>query len=229
MKNFKFLVYILGFWFLISNFLGCATAPYQPPAMVGIPRPIGGIYHEVHPGDTVWRISKTYGVDINEIIKFNNLSVATKISPGQRLFIPGAKTALPITSEKIKLHETDLFIWPSEGKIISYFGQENYGTRNKGIDIETAEGSKIAASKSGKVVFCSDRLKGLGKTIIIDHVDGFSTLYARNSKNLVKVGDSVRQNQVIAMAGSTGRGIASYLHFEIRRRQKPQNPLYYLP
>jgi len=220
---------VFPFAFFLLPFLGCATAPYQPPSIVGIPKPIGGIYHEVHQGDTLWRIAQVYGMDVTDIVKANNIPNSAKINAGQRLFIPGAKTPHTVTAEKTALYEKDLFIWPLSGDCVSYFSQETYGARNKGIDIKAKEGGDVVASKGGKVVFCSNKVKGLGRVIIIDHLDGFSTVYARNSQNLVKVGDRVEQNQVIAKAGSTGRGATQYLHFEIRRRHKSQNPLYYLP
>lgn len=213
---------------MIFNTFGCATAPYQQP-IVGIPKLIGGIYHEVQKGDTLWRIAKTYDIDLSHIVKINNISDATKISPGQRLFIPGAKNPLLVTSEKTKLYEKDYFIWPIQGEVISFFGEKVYGAKNKGIDIRTHQGDKIFASKKGEVVFCSERFKGHGNIIIVDHLDGFFTVYSRSLQNLVKAGDLVEQNKVIALAGSTGRGKAAYLHFEIRKRGKPQNPLYYLP
>jgi len=125
--------------------------------------------------------------------------------------------------------QKEFFAWPLNGEIISYFGQKSYGTGNKGIDIKASAGVSVLASKGGRVIYCSDNLKGHGHTIIIDHKDGFSTIYSRGSKNLVKAGDVVSQNQVIALAGSTGRGSGTYLHFEIRKEGKPQNPIYYLP
>lgn len=219
---------ILPFAFLVFTLIGCATVPYQGPPTVEIPKITAGIYHEVHRGDTLWRIAKTYGIDLSDIVRANRLSDATKISPGQQIFIPGAKTALTVTSEKLRLYEKDYFIWPVEGEIISFFGQKSYGVRNKGIDIKAHNEDKIFASKGGKVVFCSDHFKGHGNIVIIDHLDGFFTVYSKNSQNLVKVGDSVEQNQIIALAGSKDRQ-GAYLHFEIRRYGRPQNPLYYLP
>jgi len=194
-----------------------------------VPRPVSGIYHDVQKGDTLWRIAKTYGIEITDIVRANNISDETKISPGQKILIPGAKTQIPVTIEKAKLYEKDYFSWPLDGEILSYFGQKTYGARNKGIDIKARGGERVLASKGGRVVFCSEHFKGYGNIIIMDHFDGFFTVYSRNSQNLVKAGDSVEQNQAIALAGSTGRGEAASLHFEIRRNGRPQNPLYYLP
>ena len=72
-------------------------------------------------------------------------------------------------------------------------------------------------------------MKGYGKIIIIDHGDGYQSVYAYNSLNLVKNGDYVKQNQVIAKAGKGGRAVTPSLHFEIRKKDKPRNPFHYLP
>jgi murein DD-endopeptidase MepM/ murein hydrolase activator NlpD len=77
-------------------------------------------------------------------------------------------------------------------------------------------------------VFVSQALKGFGKTLIIDHNDGYETVYAYNSELLIKQGDSVRQNDCIARVGSSGRASGPMLHFEIRKGGQPQNPLSYL-
>ncbi|MDD5449274.1 MAG: M23 family metallopeptidase [Candidatus Omnitrophica bacterium] len=189
----------------------------------------GGVYHEVQKGDTLWRIAKTYDIDLSYIIKMNNISDATKISPGDRLFIPGAKEPLKVTTDKISLFEKDYFIWPLQGDIISFFGENAYGAKNKGIDIRARRGTKVFAAKKGEVVYAGERFSGQGNIIVIDHHDGFFTVYSRNSENLVKTGEIVDHNKAIALAGSTGRGETAYLHFEIRKYGKPQNPLYYLP
>jgi murein DD-endopeptidase MepM/ murein hydrolase activator NlpD len=81
---------------------------------------------------------------------------------------------------------------------------------------------------SGRVIFSEDKVRGFGKTVIIDHGDGIQTVYSHNSEILVKIGEDVRQGKPVAKVGSGGRGNSPYLHFEIRKRHKPQNPFYYL-
>ena len=101
--------------------------------------------------------------------------------------------------------------------------------KQKGINIRGRQGEKVIAARSGRVSFCSDYVKGYGKLIIIDHSDKFQTIYAHNSRNLVKQGDEVKQGTVIAKVGSTGRVSTPQLHFEIRKDSCPTNPFYYLP
>lgn len=209
---------------------GCATAPraYAPPK---IERPqVPGIQHKVEKGQTLWRIAKFYDINIDDIVKANRIPDAAQISVGQLLFIPNTTSARPPKIQPLRqAFEKSDFIWPVRGKVVSFFGAKKGAVLNKGIDISVREGLDVAASRSGKVVFCDSKLKGYGNTIIIDHLDGFSTLYAYNSVSLVKVNDHVKQGQVIANAGASGRASKPCLHFEIRKSDKPQNPFYYLP
>jgi murein DD-endopeptidase MepM/ murein hydrolase activator NlpD len=196
-----------------------------------IPKPhMQGIYHTVLKGETLWRIVKAYGVDIDEIVKINRIEDPSRIESGQAIFIPGAKKSIkkefiityPEKSERG-------YMWPIKGKIVSYYGSKINNVSNKGIDIEAKEGEAIRASRSGKIVFCDEKVKGLGKTVIIEHNNGYSTLYAHNSDILVACGEYVKQGEAIARAGSSGRAKRPVLHFQIRKGHKPQNPFYYLP
>lgn len=85
--NFKATLTVLFFVLFLA---GCATVPRQPPMA-----PAQGIYHIVGSGQTLYRIAKTYNVDINEIMRLNRIADSTQIGVGQQLFIPGAKAPLP--------------------------------------------------------------------------------------------------------------------------------------
>ena len=120
-------------------------------------------------------------------------------------------------------------MWPVRGTLITPFGAVADKIISKGIDIKAPEGAGVRASRSGKVVYRDQYLKGFGKTVILDHGDNYETVYSYNSDILVNVGDQVAQNTVIAKVGRTGRAKEATLHFEIRRDGEPQNPFYYLP
>ena len=137
-------------------------------------------------------------------------------------FAQGSFLAGPVFPEK------GLFTWPARGYIITPYGAKIDRVLNKGIDIKVEEGSNIRAARSGRVVYCDARQKGFGKTVIIDHGNGYQTVYAFNSEILVKTGDAVGQNDAIARSGSTGRAAEPSLHFEIRKNGMPQNPIVYL-
>ena len=208
---------------IITFFLsGCATTSHIPTD-VGR-HSLDGTYHEVRRGETLWNISKIYNINLERIIKSNRLPNASKIEVGQLIFIPGASAT--DYSETAKLES---FVWPARGKVVSYYGALRNMVKNKGIDIEVRNLSSVVASRSGKVSFVSDNLEGYGKTIIVDHPGAFQTVYAYNAENLVRVNDSVKQGSVIAKAGKSGRADKPTLHFEIRKKHKPQNPFYYLP
>ena len=121
------------------------------------------------------------------------------------------------------------FVWPVRGRVISIFGTRRRGTVNKGIDIQAQPGEEVVAARAGQVSFVHESLPGFGKTIIIEHGGGFASVYAYVSEIFVRQGEQVAQRQQIARVGSTGRTEVPALHFEIRREQKPQNPLRYLP
>lgn len=193
-------------------------------------RPVG-VYHEVKRGDTIWKISKLYDIDVKDIVRANKLPDATKINVGQKLFIPNyeEKKEQNIYARRTSRISSDSFAWPVAGKVISYFGSKKGLVANKGIDIEAREGSSVVASDNGVVSFIDENMKGLGKTIIVDHENGFSTVYAHNSEIVVEVGRRVKRNQLIAKVGETGRATRPCLHFQIRKGHEPQNPFYYLP
>lgn len=225
MRHHKLLIFLLVF--IVA---GCAPLPVikEPKEVLPAPKR-GGVYHKVAKGETLWRISRNYGVDIEAIVESNGLSDARLIKAGQQIFIPtGAVRSAPKV-EPSPVYSKEDFIWPVKGKVISYFGEKKDSTPNKGIDIQARDGMTVAASRSGRVIFSEDKVRGFGKTVIIDHGDGIQTVYSHNSEILARVGEDVRQAQPISKVGSTGRGNSPYLHFEIRKRHKPQNPFHYLP
>lgn len=126
---------------------------------------------------------------------------------------------------------TGTIAWPVRGKIIRSFGQEtkDYNTSviSNGIDIAVAQNTPVAAADNGTVVF-ADRYGGQGKMIIINHNNGFFTVYAYCSELLVGNGASVKKGQTIAKSGMTGSASEPSLHFEVRKDGKAVNPMSYL-
>ncbi|HOV16284.1 MAG TPA: peptidoglycan DD-metalloendopeptidase family protein [Candidatus Cloacimonadota bacterium] len=121
--------------------------------------------------------------------------------------------------------------WPVKGKIIRDFGEESRGNNtsviSNGIDIAVPEGTSVKCIEDGEVVF-SERYGGQGKLIIVDHKNGFFSVYAYNSELLVSKGASVKKGQVIAKSGKTGSAQQPSLHFELRKDGRAVNPLNYL-
>ncbi len=229
---------------LTAGLAGCTQyIEPEPPAVSVSSNLSGGVYHRVARGETLWRISNQYGVSLEELVRANRISDAKQIEVGQRLWIPQEPSRLqpaspPATSALANAGGSAVyrsrpgpegFVWPVEGKVISVFGMRRGNAVNKGIDIQASTGSEVVAARSGQVNFVHESLPGFGKTIILDHGDGFATVYAYVSQILVRKGEEVTQRQVIARVGSSGRADGPALHFEIRKHQKPQNPFYYLP
>jgi murein DD-endopeptidase MepM/ murein hydrolase activator NlpD len=199
-----------------------------------------GVYHVVERHQTLYRICKTYGVDIKEVTSLNGITDPSKIQTGQRIFIPGAKKVLkveiyiddvvaePSEKEREKVaYKKPNFIWPVEGKITDAFN-DTESKRHQGIDIPSPLGTPIKASSSGTVIYSSNTIKGYGNLIILRHSEEFVTVYAHNQMNLVEEGSWVERGQTIGKVGQTGRATGPHLHFEIRRNNKGVDPLLFL-
>ncbi len=116
--------------------------------------------------------------------------------------------------------------WPAEGPLIARF--QSNGSLNKGIDIAGNLGQPVKAAADGAVVYAGRGLIGYGEMLIIKHDETYLSAYAHNSRLLVSEGDSVKAGQTVAEMGSSGTDRVK-LHFEIRRRGQPVDPLNYLP
>jgi septal ring factor EnvC (AmiA/AmiB activator) len=131
-----------------------------------------------------------------------------------------------------KLPSLGSFLWPAKGKVVSFFGRQKHPTfdtyvNKKGIEIKAREGSPIRSVSAGKVVY-ADWLKGYGLVVIVDHTNGFYSLYAHASKLLVAEGNGVTMGQMIGHTGETGVTEDDTLYFELRKGTTPIDPLKWL-
>lgn len=126
-------------------------------------------------------------------------------------------------SDMLASHSVAVWIWPTTGKLLSFFSKNS-----KGVKISGQAGQPILASAAGEVVYSGHGLRGYGNLIIIKHNNIFLSAYAHNSRLLVKEGDAVAGGQKIAEMGNTDTDMTQ-LHFEIRKHGKPVDPLEYLP
>ena len=117
-------------------------------------------------------------------------------------------------------------IWPTAGRITARFGSRRKvgKLRWQGVRISTREGTGVRAISHGRVAF-SDWLRGFGLLTIIDHGDGYMSLYGGNQSLYKEVGDWVEAGEVIAAVGNSGGNEKHALYFEIRHNGKPINPL----
>ena len=117
-------------------------------------------------------------------------------------------------------------IWPLKGRITSVYGWRR-GRHHDGVDIAARIGKPILAAANGIVVFSGWR-SGYGRMVVIQHNRWLKTVYGHTSKNYVRRGQKIKQGEVIALVGSTGRSTGPHLHFEVRNAQGAQNPMRYL-
>ena len=228
------LILLTGFW--AGGCVGSSGGTVVEPR----PRP-RGVYHTVRRHQTLWRICKTYGVDMGEVARINGIRDVNEIKAGQRILIPGAEKVLhveiriedigpavrkPTTVKLAKIKGR--FVWPVKGQIMKRFGWSQ-GMRHDGIDVAAPWGTTVKSADSGTVIYSGNEIKGYGNIIIIKHGPVFSSVYGHNSQNLVREGDRVQKGQAIARVGKTGRTKGSHLHFEIRNHNKPIDPLLVLP
>lgn len=178
--------------------------------------------HKVQAGETLWSISRKYNVEYKELVEFNGITDPNRISVGMEVKIPGKGGSVTAAN----LNQLVRFVWPAKGRITSPFGPR-WGKMHEGIDIGLPIGSSVTAAASGRVV-TSGNMNGYGLVVIIEHADGYRTVYGHNSKLLVSVGDEVQQGQLIALSGNTGRSTGPHLHFEVQKNGQPTDPMKFL-
>jgi murein DD-endopeptidase MepM/ murein hydrolase activator NlpD len=207
-------------------------------------------YYEVAPGDSLAKIAAQYQVPADQIEKHNHDVLSDGLKPGVKLYIPfesdprwdapaapemaGEDTAgrgLASEAPAYDVAPAD-FGWPVSGSITSGFGRRALHGRaaraHEGIDIAARRGTPVRASRSGHVIYASNKISGYGNMVIVKHADNYSTVYAHLSKFNVKKGQFVTRGQKLGAVGKTGRAYGYHLHFEIRRDRDPVNPLLYL-
>lgn len=205
----------------------------KPGQTLKIP-PVTGVIHKVVAGETVYSIAKKYGVDAQNIVNFiwNDFADPDTfaLNAGQTLIVPGgvirpeaAPASRFIASIQAGTRGSSNFIWPTSGGITQY--PVSY---HMALDIANPAAPAVIAADSGTVVFAGCINWGYGCHVIIDHGNGYQTLYGHLSQYTVEAGDSVSQGSQIGVMGSTGRSTGTHLHFEVRSGGALLNPLNFL-
>jgi len=180
----------------------------------------------VKKGDTLSSLAAKYDVSVEALMMANQDKDPDKLEVGDVLIIPGdqedgiAVMGTPSRGYSISI---GMFRWPVTGEITSAYGQRTSGFHH-GIDIAQEYGAPIKAAADGIVTFSGSK-SVYGKTVIIRHDDGRETLYAHAQSILVHKNQKVREGQIIALVGTTGRTTGPHLHFEVRVNGKNVNPL----
>ena len=206
----------------------------KPGQILKIP-PVTGVVHRVKPGESIYSIAKKYKTDAQKIVNFpfnEFVDLDTfALKPGQILYVPDGvieeKKAIPrpryIARIQAGVKGSSNFIWPASGRIT-----QSPVWYHMALDIANRSAPPILASAPGRVIYSNCLRYGYGCHVIIDHENGYQTLYAHMSRLYVKVGQRVQQGQAVGKMGSTGRSTGTHVHFEIRRGGRLLNPLSFL-
>ncbi len=195
--------------------------------------PVSGVAHTVKSGDTVYSVAKKYDTNPQMVVDFpfnNFASEDFSLETGQILIVPeGHPLAKPAPKKAVQYAITPTqgggagtgkFLWPAGGTFTQYFSYWH-----PAVDIANNTSPGIAAADGGTVIVAGypDRT-GYGNRVIIDHGNGYTTLYAHLSQIYVNPGQKVDRGQIVGKMGTTGRSTGIHLHFEIRKNGSALNP-----
>lgn len=197
--------------------------------------PVDGIVYKVKSGDTIYSIADTFNTNAQKILNFPFNEFADidtfAITPGQLLIVPDGVP--PSEAPKRPTQFTPQFaagtagsgnfIWPASGNITQY-----YVWYHQALDIANASAPPVLAADSGTVSYSACIGWGYGCHIIIDHANGYQTLYGHLSRIDINTGQGVGKAQQIGIMGSTGLSTGTHLHFEIRSGGQLLDPLGFL-
>lgn len=238
---------------LWGNYLTLKDDPHllRPGQSLNI-LPVDGAYHYVTAGNTLEQIARFYGVTPAAIQNWpgNGLDPdQAELKPDTYLIIPGGRRALqawtlPSLPRTARLRAgaannfgqcpggytgilgSGSFVWPTASHLLSGY---DYTAIHRGIDLRAAVGASVAAVDSGVVTYAGWNEWGYGNLVVIDHGNGWESVYAHLSQWNVACGQSVGQGEVIGLAGATGRASGPHLHLELRYQGAFVNPWDVLP
>lgn len=192
-----------------------------------------GIVHTIQAGQTLSDIARSYGVQVATLMEANNLRADSTIYAADRILIPGAVPSFWRSAVSLSRGQVVRFIWPLEGPVVSEFGRREHPVfgvwhHHDGIDIDVPEGTPVHAAASGRVSFYGER-PGYGNMLVIEHADGFHSVYGHLLRATVTVGQFVEMGQTVAQSGNTGDSTGPHLHFEIVKGEFSLDPRLYLP
>ncbi len=172
--------------------------------------------------------AQAFSLDIDDLATGSEPAIASNEAPKQ----PTATPKRPLHTD-VAIAEprafSGKFDWPLNGPIIGRFGPAGDGRRNDGINISAERGEDIHAAADGVIAYAGSAIAVYGGLILIKHGDGWITAYGHAEQILVTRGQSVHRGDVIARAGATGSVNKPQLHFEIRNKRTPVDPLRFLP
>ncbi|HSH70568.1 MAG TPA: M23 family metallopeptidase [Deferrisomatales bacterium] len=226
---------------LVAGCLGCGSSY--------------AVRHTVREGDTVAALARRYGVNEGELRRFNRLDKDDQLRLGDLIFVPGARTdrgkAAPRPAPAVPpgvSAETPVqppparvlpaprpasapqragaeLAWPTDGDVLRGFGSGPVGD-NRGLDIAADAGAAVYAAGAGTVTYAGAPAAAYGTIVIVEHPDKLFTVYSKLMSASVIQGAQVTRGQEL---GRVAAGKPSYLHFEVRRDERAEDPLLFLP
>jgi len=199
--------------------------------------PVTGVVHTVISGETIYSIAKKYNIPAQNIVNFIFNDFADidthSLRAGQTLYVPGgviepeqpkyAAMAPHYANAIAGVHGSSNFIWPTTGIITQYPTWYHMA-----FDIASNSSPPIIAADTGTVTYAGCIPTGYGCHVMVDHGNGYQTLYGHMSVISVSAGQAVNQGQQLGIMGSTGNSTGPHCHFEIRLNGVLQNPQNYL-
>lgn len=212
--------------------------------------PVDGVLVKWKEGDTLESVAGTYKARVEDILLYpgNRLDMVNpQVNPGTQVMVPGGSRefrqswiipSIPRGAAGVAMNipgtcntgaggaiGSGVFIWPGPARLIS---GNDYWSGHLAIDIAIGTGIPVWAADSGVVVFSGWSSLGYGYMVMIDHGNGFQTVYGHLSAVTVACGQSVYQGNTIGLGGSTGNSTGPHLHFEMRYFGGFVNPKIYL-
>jgi lipoprotein NlpD len=212
--------------FAVMALCACASARTRPISAVSstsaasLPERThdirNGVFHQIRPGETLYRIARAYGVAVDDLRAENGISDPAQLAAGALLFVPRAERTVEISAADAAQAKVEPrpprraqpsqipragsgtldpaahgepLAWPLRGVLVSAFGMRDR-EQHEGIDLAAPEGTPVLAASAGKVLFAGEQ-RGYGKLVLLGHQGSLVTIYAHNADNLVGVGDSV--------------------------------------
>lgn len=204
-------------FFLSLTGIGCSTSRvFQEPVESQRHGFLDGLHTRSSPSRESQTVSRT---SVSAIPKHLPRELPRELSRNQKGNV--AKEVSPDQGSGFK--------WPlKEAVVTSSFGKRARDF-HEGIDLRAKSGTPVHAALGGTVIYATQGIKGYGRLVVIRHHGKVSSIYAHNSRILVKRGQRVRQGQLIALSGATGRVSGPHVHFEIRNGFSAVDPIGYLP
>ncbi len=185
-------------------------------------------HYKVKKGDTIYSIAKMHNMTKDELVALNDLKEPYELTLDVILKVSSNYSVSKKSPNQASSTDENVFIWPVVGRLLIPFGPQAGGVINEGINISAKQGTAIKAVQNGVVVYVGNTLENFGNIILIQHSQGWVSAYAHTDNIKVKKGDSITQGQIIAEVSNTGGVVQPQLHFELRQKVKPMDPLVYL-